>query len=775
MKHVGRALPRLDDSVHLEGRGRFVADIDIPRQLHMRVVRSNVACAKLINVDMSEAYHVPGVVAILTAEEVSHLRPLGVRLAPAPALDRFLQPVLASTMVRYVGEPVAAVFAESAAAAEDAAELVGLELAPLEAQTVPRAVEANPADPLRGNAAASVTKSFGDLNAAFHEADRIVEVHVTWARDAAMPMETRGIVADWDDARGVLSVWGPGRAAHWNRDALAAMLDLPRSAVVWRTPHVGGGFGAKGELASEDILACYGARLLERPVKWVEDRREHMIAAGQARDIRATARAAIDSSARLLALDVDVVIDQGAYVRAEGTMVADLVAAMLPGPYRMDALRAEAHLRLTNKTPAGTFRGAGRAEAAYIRERLMDEIAHRTGIDPMEVRRRNLIEPGAMPFERGTEALGCRVTLDSGRYQSLVDQTTRRFSLDVIRRRAQHRRAQGELVGVGAAFVVDASAPAGYEHVKLTVDRRGTVEVITGAVEEGQGLVTLLAQIVADIVGVDYASVRVTTGETVRIPFAAGSQLARSSVMVGTAAQHAAETLREKILSAAAAMLSIPAEKLTIQAGRIKQADRHFGTILDLGDLAAAMEPGRTMRTGPRGAGLEAEGFVTTSMMTAPYGLVVAVTEIDKDTGFIRVPEVYVGYDVGNAINPGLVEAQIVGGVVQGMASALSTTLGVTESGDPLRVNFADFALPTAREAPTVHVMLVEDSPSPANVLGVKGAADGGLTGMAPAVAAAIDDAIGIPGFVHHLPLTPSDIIQQLRARKPITFEAAAE
>ncbi|WP_226581067.1 xanthine dehydrogenase family protein molybdopterin-binding subunit [Acuticoccus sediminis] len=767
MKHVGRPLRRPDDAVHLDGRGGFVADVAFPHQLHMRVVRSPVACAKLVGVDTEPAYALPGVVAVLTADDVAHLPPIGVRLSTGASLERFLQPVLAATMVRYVGEPVAVVLADTPAVAEDAAELIGLELTPLEPQLMPTDSDVSASDPLRGNEAATVFKAFGNLNTAFHRAERIVEVDLAWGRDGAMPLETRGLVAQWDGARETLEIWGAGRAAHWNRDVIAEVLDLPRSAVVWHTTDVGGSFGVKGELYPEDMLVAYAARLLGRPVRWIEDRREHLLAANQARDIAASARAAVDSSGLILGVDLIFTVDQGAYVRTEGTMVADLIAAMTPGPYALGAYRARGHLKLTNKTPAGSFRGAGRAEAAFIRERLMDAVAHRTGIDPMELRRRNLIDPSEMPADRGMETLGSAVTYDSGRYQSLVDATTRRFSLDVVRRRAQHRRAQGELVGVGAAFVVDAAAPAGYEHVKLSVDRRGTVDVITAAAEQGQGIRTLLAQIVADIVGVDYRRVRVTAGDTVQIPFSAGTLLSRSSAMVGTAAQHAAEALREKILAAAAAMLSVPADKLTIQGGRIRQADRHFGAILDLGELAAALEPGPSQRV-PHGFALDADGSVTTAMTTFPYGLHVAVVEIDRDTGLVSVPSVYVGYDVGNAINPGLVEAQIVGGVVQGIASALHTALGVTGTGDPLRANLADYAMPTAREAPGVEVLLIEEAPSPANTLGIKGAGDAGLTGMAPAIAAAVDDALGVVGFARQLPVTAADVMRELKARVPL-------
>lgn len=766
MRHVGRPLPRLEDRAFLTGRGRFVRGVVPSRALSLALVRSDTPYGRLKGIDASAAYDLPGVVAVLTHEDLAGLAPLPVRFLANPALEPFLEPVIAASHVRYVGEPVAAVLAESAAVAEDGAELVAAEIEPA-APHLDLGPGTVGTDPLHGAEAMTVRKAFGDLNGAFHAADRIVEIDLDWARDGAMPLEPRGVVMDWDASQGTLTMWGAARAAHFARAAFADLLGLPRAAVRFEPTDVGGSFGVRGELSPEDVIAAFAARLLERPVRYAESRREHLVAASQGRGMKARARAAVAADGTLLGVDVGFTVDQGAYVRSDGLLAAELCAAMAPGPYRMDAYRAAGHVRLTNRTPAGGLRAAGRAEAAFIRERLMDEIAAVAGMDPFELRQRNLIEPAQMPADRHMETLGSHVTYDSGRYASVLDATVKRFSLDVVRRRAENRRAQGELVGVGAAVTVDVSAPSKFEHVLLSVDRRGTVELVTAAAEQGQGVRTMLAQIVADIVGVDYANVRVSCGDATRIAYGSGTQLSRSTMMAGTATQLGAEALRAKILGGARAMLGVSGERLTIQNGRIKEADRHFGGSLDLGDIAAAMEPGRAFA--PADArGLTVDGWFASDQMAFPYGVTVAVAEIDRNTGIVRVPQIYVGYDVGNAINPALVEAQIVGGAVHGAASALWTSLPVDATGLPLCTAFADYAMPGLAEAPDVEVLLVEDAPAPQNALGMKGAGDGGITGAAPAVAAAIDAAIGAPGFVKSLPVSPAAILAEVRARRTV-------
>lgn len=754
MRHLGRSLPRLEDPVLVTGRGRFAGDVIFPDQLHMRVVRSSVASGRLKGIDASAALAVPGVVAVWTAKDVSRIAPVGFRVAGAEALEPHLQPILAHATLRYVGEPVAAVFAESAGAADDAAELVTLDVELLEPVLVGGARGPQPVETL------AVRKSFGNLHAAFDRADRIVETTVSLARDGGVPLETRVTAARWDAGRDVLEVWGSAKSAVFNREALCELLGRPRAGVVWHATHVGGAFGTRGELGAEDVLVAHAALVLERPVRWVEDRRDHLAAAPQARGIDATVRAAVGGDGILHAIDATFSIDQGAYLRPESTMVADLVAALLPGPYRLSAYRVAGQLLLTNRTPAGTARGAGRAEATFVRERLMDAIAAETGIAPLELRRRNLVGPEDMPFHRGLTALGREVVFDTARFQALVDQAVRRFSLDVLRRRTEERRAAGELVGLGSAFFLDANAAGMAEHVTLSIDRMGVVEVVTGAAAFGQGIATAIAQVVADILGVEYGAVRVTTGQSDRVDRSDGTFLSRSTAAVGTAAGFAAETLRERVLTAAARILDMPQDRLTILSGRVREADRHFGPTLSLGDVARALEEGEL---GQGGRGLVAEGRFHSGAMSFPYGLAVALVEIDRLTGIVRVPKAFVAAEVGNAVNPAMVEGQIVGGAVHGLGSALYTALDVSDGGDPLRVSLADCGIPTAREAPAVEVLVVEDAPAEANPFGLRGAGEGTVGGMSAAVASALDDALGAPGFAASLPIRPADVLARLR------------
>jgi CO/xanthine dehydrogenase Mo-binding subunit len=769
LKHTGRPLPRLEDRPLLTGDATFVGDLRFAGEVHMRVVRSPVPFGRIRAVETAAARASPGTVAVWTADDIA-LPPIGIRTGAADGLDAYRQPVLATGVVRYVGEPVAVVFAETAAAAEDAADLVSLEIDPV-TPVLDASIRAPVhIDDLRSPDAAVVRKAVGDLDAAFRAGHRVVELRLALARDGGMPLEPRGLAARWDAGRGSLEVFGATRVPHANRDALAAMLDLPETAVVLVATAVGGAFGARGELYPEDVLVAHAARALGRPVRWSEDRREHMIAADQGGGIAATARAAVAGDGAIAGLDVEIVLDQGAYVRTEGISTVDLIAALVPGPYRIGAFRVAAHVRMTNRTPAGTMRGSGAAEAGFIRERLVDAVADALGLDPLEVRRRNFVPPEAMPAPCGVTALGVPVSLDSGRYQQLVDAAAKRFSLDLLRRRAADRRSHGEFVGLGMAFSVDLTGIGPYEHVRLSVDRRGTVEVVTGASSTGQGIETMLAQIVADIVGVEYEAVRVAATRTDRIGHAVGNVLSRGTVMTGTAAQYAAEALRETILDGASRLLGVPADRLMIQGGRVREADRHFRAMLPIGDIARALEPG-TPFAEPSGHGLAADGWCRSEAFAVPYALTIVTVEIDPLTGIVRVPRAIIAADVGNAINPQIVEERLAGGLLAGLSSALFTCLPLSPAGMPLVHGFGGYPMPSAAESPLVEVLVTEDAPSPLNPLGLKGIDALGATGIGAAVAAAVDDALATPGFATALPIHPA----QVRARIAAMLGARAE
>ncbi|HYY60985.1 MAG TPA: molybdopterin cofactor-binding domain-containing protein, partial [Burkholderiales bacterium] len=439
MKYIGRSLRRLEDRTLLLGRGQYAADLAAPGQLYMRVVRSQVAHGKLLAIDKSAARSHPGVQAVWTYEDVRHVPPIGIRLTRVGGLESYQQTVLAKDHVRYVGEPVAVVFAEDPYTAEDAAELVRLEVEELPAQV----------SPLDAPEAALVEKSYGDIAAALAAAHTVVELKVAVGRHTGVPLETRGALADFDPQSGILTMKGAAKVPHYNRDQVARMLDLPGDMVHLIQGHVGGGFGVRGELYPEDVLVCQAALRLKRPVKWIEDRFEHLVAANHSRDQIHHLRAAVDERGFVLGLEDEIFTDQGAYIRTHGVTVSDLACAMLPGPYVIPAYRARAHVRLTNKTPCGTYRAPGRYESTFARERLMDAVAARLDLDPMEVRRRNFIPPERMPFERGIDTLGTRVVYDSGNYALLLDKLLARLDYAALKRDLAARKARGEKVGLG--------------------------------------------------------------------------------------------------------------------------------------------------------------------------------------------------------------------------------------------------------------------------------------------------------------------------------------
>jgi aerobic carbon-monoxide dehydrogenase large subunit len=439
MAQIGRSIRRLEDRPLLIGGGRFAADIAPPDALCMRVVRSPIAFGRLTAVRADAAAQHPGVAAIWTAADVADIPPIDFRLTPVPGLEPYRQPILARDHVRYVGEPIAAVFAADAYAAEDAADLVAPQIEP--------AVPSLDLCSELGRDAATVRKEYGDIAAAFSGAHAVIELELTVGRHAGVPLEARGAVAVPDAASGILRLHGAAKVPHYNRLALARMLGLPPELIHLHEGHVGGGFGIRGELYPEDVLVCGAALRLGRPIKWIEDRYEHLVAANQSRGQLHRVRAAVDERGFILGIDDEFWFDQGAYIRTHGVTVPDLTAAMLPGPYLVPAYRAVGHVRLTNKTPCGTYRAPGRFEGSFVRERLLDAIAARLGLDPVTVRYTNLIPKDAMPFRRGFATLGTDLEYDTGDYPGFLDKCLRRSDWQGLCAAAVRRRRAGELVG----------------------------------------------------------------------------------------------------------------------------------------------------------------------------------------------------------------------------------------------------------------------------------------------------------------------------------------
>ncbi len=753
-RFVGRSVARLEDPPLLRGAGRFAADVDFPGQLHLRLVRAAHAHGRIVAIDTQAARAAKGVVAVWTRADIADLPPIDFREGPVPALAPYRQLVLAQDRVRYVGEPVAAVFAEDAALAEDAADLVTVAieaLPPLLDAAAPPAEFA----PGRSTEAVVETKSYGDVAAAFRDAFAVVALEFAIGRHSGVPLETRGAIARYDAARDVLALYGAAKVPHRTRDALARMLGRAPDRVQLYEGHVGGGFGVRGELYPEDVLVATAALRLGRPVKWIEDRREHLMATNHSRQQLHRVRAAVDRDGRILGIEDEFFLDQGGYIRTHGARVLDLTASMLPGPYRVPAFRSVGHFRLTNKTPAATYRSPGRYEGTFVRERLVDAVAARLGLDPIAVRRRNLIAAAEMPFHRGLPALGDTVEYDSGDYAALLDKALAAADWEALQSALAQRRAAGEAVGAGIAFFVEKSGLGPRDGVAVSVDAEGEVELVTGGASLGQGFETVMAQICADALGCDYRRVRVIHGQTDRIDHGVGAHASRATVMTGSATAIAGAKLRETALAAAAQLMQAPAEALALRDGRVIRHGDAGGASLTLGEIARHLGPGA----------LAAEGWHETAHMNYPYGVHIAVVAIDRTTGHVAVERYLAGYDIGRAVNPLLVKGQIVGGIAQGLGGALLEEFVYDRRGEPLSVTFADYLLPTLGDMPPVAVLLTEDAPSPLNALGIKGAGEAGVTGVGAAIAGAIDAALGRPGAVTQLPVTPQRIRELLRGR----------
>lgn len=746
---IGQRALRIEDAPLLAGAGRFVADVNFPDQLYMRVVRSEVAHGELRGVDASAALDLPGVVAVWTAADVTEIPPIDFRATKYTGLEPYRQPVLAIDRVRYVGEPVAVVFATSQHVAEDGAALVSAEIEPLEpileASDPPREFA-----PGLSTEATVIRKGYGDVDAAFKRAHAVVELDLRIGRHSGVPLECRGGVARVDPATGILEYHGGTKRPHPNRNLIAGVLGLEREKMNIFEGNVGGGFGIRGEPYPEDFLVCAAALRLGRPVKWIEDRREHLLAANHSRQQRHNIRAAIDADGRILAIDNVFFHDQGGYLRSHGVRVPDMTAGLTLGPYEVPAYRVAGHVRLTNKTGAATYRAPGRYEGTFVRERLLDAIAAKAGIDPIEARVRNMIPASAIPYARPLDALEVDVVLDSGDYAGLLGKALESFGWKEVRADIERRRSKGECVGAGLGFFVEKSGLGPTDKVRVEIDRDGKIGVVTGASNLGQGVETAMAQICAGTIGGDYAAISVTRGRTDRIDEGYGSHASRTTVMTGEATRIATENLRAKLRTVAARELQAAEDLVEVGDGEARRTDT--GASISLADVVRAS--GEAL--------VSAEGRYDTKHMNYPYGVHAAVVAVDRETGIVRVERFMIGYDIGRAINPMLVDGQLQGGLAQGIGGALFEEFVYDPSGQPLSSTFADYMLPGATEVPSPGILLTEDHPSPLNGLGVKGAGEGGINAVGAAVASAIDDALGMPGAVTELPVTPRRVLALL-------------
>jgi aerobic carbon-monoxide dehydrogenase large subunit len=764
---IGLSLLRKEDLPLLTGRSCFVDDLHRPSALHAAILRSPHASARIVSIDASEALADPRVVDVITSADLPQpVARIPMRMYPLPGMELLLQPPLADGRVLYSGEPVAVVIAESRYAAEDAFDRIEVVYEPDEPLLDPYLALAPGAPVLHpdagSNLAGEIHIGWGDVEAAFEEADLVVRERLSCQRHGAVPLEPRGLVAELEPKSGRLTVWGAAKVVHTNRRILAGLLGMPEEQVRLVELDVGGGFGGRGEFYPEDFLIPYCALKQERPVAWTEDREENLRALNHSREQAHEVELALRADGTLLAMRDSFLMNTGAYVRTHGSVVPGMTAALLPGPYSWQAYDCVARQVVTNKTPAGTYRAPGRYEANFIRERMIDIAARRLGRDPADLRRQNLISPELMPYKVGTHTDGHPVVFDSGDYPLLLDKGLACFGYEEMLRWRTEDPGPGRRRGVGVGYFVEKSGIARWEYARVGVGSDGGAVVHVGSASVGQGVETVLAQVCAETLGVPYDAVTVRHGDTDSVPEGMGSFGSRASMLGGSAVARAAETLRARLLELAAEQLEASAGDLTIAGDRVIVRGSPAAGV-PLTELVTAASPGEALRRGdePR---LEEEAYFDSPDMSFPYGLHCVALEADIDTGAVAIHRYAVVYDVGRAINPQLVEGQIVGGVAQGLGGALLEEFAYDESGQLVTGSFMDYLIPTAGEMPQVRVQITEDAPTPLNPLGVKGAGEGGTAAAGAVIANALSDALGSEATA--LPLTPERVVDLARERE---------
>jgi carbon-monoxide dehydrogenase large subunit len=757
---IGTPVERIEDLRFLRGRGQYIDDLRRDGLLHAAIVRSAVAHGHIRNIDTADARALPGVHAVITAADLGDNIPtIAVRSESQPSLDRVVQPVIARDKVRYVGEPLAVVVADSAAIAEDAAGMIAVEIDALPAVTGRHGLEA--AAPLLfeecgSNRAASLSAVRGDIDRAFREAEytrrEIFSIH----RHAAIPLETRGLMAEWNAAAGRMTLSGAAKVPFFVRAALAKMLRLPEHAVDAVETDIGGGFGARGEFFPEDFLLPFAARMLGRPVKWIEDRREHLMATTHAREVECELEIACRRDGTILGLRGSAWANIGAYARPNAVTPSRNLAQMLPGPYRVPHVQMDVTLYVSNKTPVGTYRAPGRFETDFCRERMIDIAAADLGIDRVEMRRRNLVTAAEIPYALPKVLpYGGAGEFDSGEYAVTLERCLADFDWNT-KAASQGRLIDGRYHGIGVGCYVEGGSAGPRENARIALDAQGMVTVTVGASAVGQGLETVFAQIAADALEIPLDQIAaVHHGSTTGIHEGFGSFGSRASVMGGSAIMVAAENLKQAIREAAARHCGCAPDEVAIVDGM--RAVSAGGHPLPLSVLAPE--------------GFEAAGTFSNSKRTYSYGAHAAHIAVDAQTGQIEVLDYVAVEDVGRILNPETLHGQTIGAIVQGLGGTLLEGMVYDDEGQLLTGSLAACLIPCALDFPRIRCIALEQYPSPLNPLGVKGAGEGGIIPVGGVIANAVASALSSFGVQPNaLPLSQSRLWQLLetaRAERP--------
>ena len=774
----GRSVPRKEDAALLTGRGRFTDDLLPERTIHACIVRSPHAHARIRSIEVAAAAALEGVHAVYTFADLPELlqkKRLPLMSANPLIQQPLSQPVLAQDEVRYVGESVAVVLAQSRRVAEDAAALVSVDYEPLPAvNDVRDGLKANAACVHLGtssNLVADVPFVVGDVDSAFAQAARVVSAAFSVHRGGAFSMETRGCLVVPDTELGSKTVYLTSQSPHRIKRVLMDMLELADHEVRVVAPDVGGGFGPKGSFYPEYALITACAMRLERPVKWMEDRSENFVATQQERDQFWDLEVALDADARILGLRGRMIHDNGAYVAPLGLILPWIAVTHVQGPYVIPNFSIDMIVAFTNKVPTSPVRGAGRPQAVFVMERLMDRIARATGLDRAEVRRRNFIQPSQMPYNcRLIARDGRPVVYDSGDYPETQRRALAMADYESFPARQAAARSEGRYIGLGMASFVEGTGLGPYESATVRIATNGKIAMCTGAAPQGQSHKTTLAQICADQLGIAPADIDVVTGDTGAIALGVGTFAARSAVNAGSATHLAAVEVRNKLLLLAANMLKTSAEKLEVKDGAVYNvADPSQRKTLREIAVYAAGAPGYSLPGGVT-PGLEHTAYFTPERSTYSNGCHVVEAEVDIWTGHVTLTRYSIVDDCGRAINPQVVHGQVVGGTVHGIGNALLERLVYDENAQPLTTTFADYLLPLATDVPRIDVGHME-SPSPLNPLGVKGAGEGGTLPAIAAVVGAIENALSPFGVtIDEAPVTPMRIVELIRAANPDVY-----
>jgi len=744
-RYIGAPIKRVEDLRFLRGNGEYVADLVRQGMLHAALLRSPIAHGHVRAIDTQPALAIRGVRAVITAVEIGTIPRIPLRLQTSPTTEPFRQPVIASDRVRYVGEPIAVVLADHGALAEDGVEAITLDIDELPVvgdRHLSGRHETLLFEDAGTNLAMKFTALRGDADAAFREAAYTRCERFSVQRHTALPLEPRGLLAEWDAAAGRLAVMGAAKVPFFNRRTLAAMMGLPESAVDLIENDVGGGFGARGEFYPEDFLIPFAARHVGRPVMWIEDRREHLIAMNHARQMDCEVEIACKRDGTIIGLRGDVFVDLGAYIRTNGLTAPRNVAQFFSGPYRISNIRLTSSALVTNKTPTGTYRAPGRYEGSFFCERLIELAAKELGIDSVEMRRRNLISDAEMPYRLARVEPGdlyAETECDSGDYAHALERCLAEFGWEE-KRKLQGRLIEGRYHGVAVACFIEGGGAGPKENARLELERDGTVTVYVGSAAVGQGLETIMAQIAADTLGLTIDKVRVLHGSTTYLEDGYGSFHSRSTVLGGSAVFEGATALLHRIHNAAAARLGCqPAEIEITDANAVTRDGRSVA-------LAILAEDGLRVDA----------SFSNHHRHTYAYGTTAAHVAVDPGTGEVELVDYLVVEDVGRIVNPLTLHGQVIGATVQGLGGALMEELVYDANGQLLTGSLADYAIPIATDFPRIRAISLQHRRSPTNPLGVKGAGEGGIIPVGGLMANAIAGALSLIGSQpNELPLAP--------------------